>query len=140
MHTYATALALADVTIPDHLTADAEVPILTGPQAQGDLLVLPTKVPGNVTLEAVPAAGVQVVASEATGHTHWLHQGFDSTRVQWARVGRGDDIVIGYIVVPQGETAMLVHTDEHGANGVGPGSYAVHGKREQAEIERRVAD
>ena len=140
MHTYATALALADVTIPDHLTADAEVPILTGPQAQGDLLVLPTKVPANVTWETVPAAGVQAVASEATGHTHWLHQGFDSTGVRWARIGRGGDIVIGYVTVPVGETALLVHTDEHGANGIGAGTYAILGKRELAEMERRVAD
>ena len=35
MHTYRTALALAGLDVPEHLIADAEVPILTGPQAQG---------------------------------------------------------------------------------------------------------
>lgn len=138
MHTYGTALALADVTIPDHLEADAEVPVLTGPQAQGDLLVVPTVLPKGVTAELVKAAGVQVVTGEATGNTHWLHQGFDSPGVAWARVDR--DLVIGYVVVPEGQSALLVHTDEHGCNAMGAGTYAIHGKREQAEIERRVAD
>lgn len=139
MHTYSSALALADVTIPAHLEADAEVPVLTGLQAQGDLLVIPAgKLPKGVTPEPVTAAGVQVVAGEATGNTHWLHQGFDSPGVAWARVDRG--LTIGYVVVPDGQSAMLVHTDEHGANGVGPGVYAIHGKQEMADQIRRVQD
>jgi hypothetical protein len=139
MHTYGTALALADVTIPGHLDAQAEVPVLTGPQAQGDLLVIPVdRLPVGVTAEAVPDSGVQVVVGEATGHTHWLHRGFDSPGVGWARVDR--DLIIGYVVVPEGKSAMLIHTDEHGANGIGSGVYAVHGKREMAAEIRRVAD
>jgi hypothetical protein len=45
MHTYRSALALIGAGVPDHLVADAEVPILTGPQAQGDLLVIPQEEP-----------------------------------------------------------------------------------------------
>lgn len=138
LHTYGTALALADVTIPDHLQADAEVPVLTAPQAQGDLMVIPSTLPTGVAPEPVTASGVQVVTGEATGNTHWLHAGFDSPDVMWARVDRG--LVIGYVVVPDGQTAMLVHTDEHGANGIGTGTYAIHGKREMADEIRRVAD
>lgn len=141
MHTYGTALALAGVTVPDHLTADAEVPVLTGVQAQGDLIVFPATeaaLPSDVEFKTVPAAGVQVVHGEATGNTHWLHAGFDSPGVLWARVDEG--VRIGFVRVPEGESAQLIHTDEHGANGIGPGLYAIHGKREQADEIRRVAD
>jgi hypothetical protein len=33
--------------------------------------------------------------------------------------------------VPQGQSAQLIHTDEHGANGIGPGVYWINRKREQ---------
>lgn len=139
MHTYGTALALAAVEIPGHLQADAEVPVLTGPQAQGDLMVVPVdRVPAGLVPSLVTAAGVQVVTGEATGNTHWLHAGFDSPGVAWTRVDRG--LTIGYVTVPEGQTALLVHTDEHGANAIGAGVYAVHGKREMADEIRRVAD
>ena len=138
MHTYGTALALANVTVPDHLIADAEVPVLSGPQAQGDLLVFPARVPTGLAMDPVPTAGVQVVHGEATGNTHWLHRGFDSPGVLWGRVDEG--VVIGYVTVPEGQSAMLVHTDEHGANAVAEGSYAIHGKREMADEIRRVED
>lgn len=139
MHTYQSALALAGVTVPGHLVADAEVPILTSPQAQGDLLIYPARAPKSTEFSPVPEAGVQLVRGEATGNTHWLHRGFDSPGVQFARSDR-DGLLIGYVLVPAGESAQVIHTDEHGANAVGPGCYAVTGKREQADIERRVAD
>ncbi|WP_242907742.1 hypothetical protein [Actinomadura terrae] len=134
MHTYATALSLIGVTVPGHLTADAEVPVLTGPQAQGDLLVLPTGAPRSKDWRTVPAEGVQVVRGEGTGNTHWLHPGFDSPKVSWLRVdGSGDDLAVGYLRVPEGQTALLIHTDEHGANGIGPGEYVINRKR-QAKV------
>ncbi|WP_131741919.1 hypothetical protein [Actinomadura roseirufa] len=134
MHTYATALSLIGVIVPGHLTADAEVPILTGPQAQGDLLVLPTSAPRSKDWQTVSVMGVQVVHGEATGNTHWLHSGFDSPRVSWLRTsGQGDGLTVGYLRVPDGQTALLIHTDEHGANGIGPGEYVINRKR-QAKV------
>ena len=65
--------------------------------------------------------------SEATGNTHWLHQGFDSPGVGWADAA--DGVRLGYLEVPPGQSALLLHTDEHGANGIGPGTYAIHRKR-----------
>jgi len=138
MHTYATALALSGITVPAHLIADAEVPVLTGPQAQGDLLIFPAPLPSGIDLKPVPAPGVQVVHGESTGNTHWLHQGFDSAGVRWARVDTGQ--VLGYLSVPDGETAQLIHTDEHGANAVGAGTYVICRQREQADEIRMVAD
>jgi hypothetical protein len=144
--TYGEALALARVTVPGHLQAGTEVPVLTGPQCQGDLMIVPLSMayePG----EAVPAwpqgkivgdAGVQVVRGEATGNTHWLHAGFDSPGVAWHWVGSG--LVTGIVTVPAGQTAMLIHSDEHGASGIGPGTYEIRRKRQQADLARHVED
>ena len=142
MHTYGSALALVGVVVPDHLSAQTEVPVLTGPQAQGDLLVVPEDVPDAGDWEPVTAAGIQVVHGEATGNTHWLHAGFDSPGVAWLRRdargsrsehGRShadEELVVGYLQVPQGQNALLIHTDEHGANGIGAGRYAIRRKRQ----------
>jgi hypothetical protein len=125
------------VTVPEHLLADAEIPVITGVQGQGDLLVFPiTKTTHK--LIPVPNAGVQVVFGEATGNSHYLQRGFDSPDVTYARVE--DGLLLAVVSVPDGQTAQLVHTDEHGVNGIGPGLYAIHGKREQAEEIRRVTD
>lgn len=66
--TFEQALAKVGVKVPEHLIADAEVPVLTGPQAQGDLMVVPVaSIP--VKTDPVPVEGIQVVFGEATG-TH----------------------------------------------------------------------
>jgi hypothetical protein len=133
MHTYRTALGLIGVSVPAHLAADADVPVLTGPQAQGDLMVIPER-PEHVAeldWQPVPDEGIQVERGEATGNTHWLHRGFDSPHVRWAGRGHTDDLTLGYLHVPPGQSAQLIHTDEHGANGIGPGVYRINRKREQ---------
>jgi hypothetical protein len=135
--TYEEALTKVGVTVPDHLIADAEVPVLTGPQAQGDLIIVPTD-RSMVKLLPVPDEGVQVVFGEATGNSHFLHRGFDSPGVLYARVTDGQCLAI--VAVPAGESAQLIHTDEHGANGIGPGLYEIREKREQADQIRRVTD
>lgn len=135
--TFASGLAKIGVTVPDHLVADAEVPVLTGPQPQGDLMIVPIK---KTAAKMVPltSKGHQVVVGEATGNTHWLHAGFDSPGVEFARVDQG--LCLVHVRVPEGQTAELIHTDEHGVNAMGPGLYAIHGKREQADEIRRVTD
>jgi hypothetical protein len=147
--TYGQALALASVSIPAHLEADARVPVLDGPQAQGDLMIVPIVMAYGSDVRPpvwplgvlVGAGGVQVVHGEATGNTHWLHAGFDSRGVTWHRAADNDDgLVVGVVTVPAGQSAMLIHTDEHGANGIGPGIYEIRRKREQANQVRIVAD
>lgn len=136
--TYAEALAKVGATVPEHLVADAEVPVLTGPQAQGDLLVVPVdKIAAELT--PIPAKGVQVVFGEATGNSHFLHRGFDSPDVSWARVDDGS-LTLALLLVPEGQSAQLIHTDEHGANGIGPGMYEIHAKRELRDEITRVQD
>lgn len=144
--TYGEALALASVTIPEHLEAEAQVPVLTGPQAQGDLMIVPVAMayaypaaaPEWPAGQPVSQGGVQVVHGEATGNTHWLHAGFASPDVAWHRAD--DGLVVGVVTVPPGQSAMLIHTDEHGANGIGPGRYEIRRKREQLDEIAYVAD
>jgi hypothetical protein len=144
--TYGEALALSGISIPEHLEAEAEVPVLTRPQAQGDLLIVPVHLaygdgetaPVYPDGKPVPMGGVQVVHGEATGNTHWLHAGFNSPGVAWHRADEG--LVIGVLTIPAGQTAMLIHTDEHGANGIGPGVYEIRQKRELADEVRLVED
>lgn len=135
--TYADALTKVGATVPDHLIADAEVPVLTAVQAQGDLLIVPLT-GSKAKLLPVPDEGVQIVFGEATGNSHFLHRGFDSPGVEYARVSDGQCIAV--VKVPEGESAQLIHTDEHGSNGIGPGMYGIHEKREQADEIRRVTD
>jgi hypothetical protein len=141
--TFAESLGKIGVTVPEHLVADAEVPVLTVTQRQGDLIIVPAAADdypaAGVELAPVTDRGVQVVVGEATGNTHWLHRGFDSPGILWGRV-TGDDLVLGVVSVPEGQSAELIHTDEHGANAMGPGVYVIRGKRELADEIRRVAD
>lgn len=130
--THHTILAEHGVDIPAHLTAQAEVPILTGLQRQGDLLVVPAR-PGKPQGEPIPADGVAVVRGEAGGNTHLL-------------VGSGiwhptptAGLILGTLTVPRGAQAYLLHP-EHGATGVGGGCYTVRRQREMADEIRMVAD
>lgn len=135
--TFADALTKVGVTVPDHLIADAEVPVLVVPQAQGDLGIFPLTAT-RANLEPVPDEGVQVVFGEATGNSHFLHRGFDSPGVTYSRVQEGQRIAV--VSVPEGQSAQLIHTDEHGSNAFGPGLWGIHEKREQADEIRRVTD
>lgn len=138
-HTYQSSLALVGVSVPEHLEASAEVPVITGePQTQGDIAVIPIGNAPKSGMEPVPTKGIQVVHGEATGNTHWLHAGFDSPGVAFKRVDKG--LVVGIVDVPAGQTALLIHTDEHGSNGIGEGTYEIRRQREQAEEIRMVQD
>jgi hypothetical protein len=121
-----------DVTLEEHLIRDAEIPVLTGPQVQGDVIVLPTK---PVKGQAVPADGVPVVRGENGGNTHLL---VADGAVMWHGTDSpsGD---LGVVHVPEGATAYLLHP-EHGANGMGPGSYILRRQQEMADQIRVVAD
>lgn len=139
--TFADVLGAHDITIPDETIAELEVPVLSGPQRQGDVGVFPgARFPAHAFTDdrLVPACGVPVVVGEATGNTHLLHA---VGPVFWLPAGdQFDGVALGMLHVPDGSTAYLIHTDEHGANGIGPGSYRVHGKREMRDVIARVAD
>ena len=137
MITYATALSVHGIQIPEHLTKDAEVPTLTGLQAQGDIVIIPTDTVDTRNMLPVPSAGIQVINGESAGNTHWLDAGFDSPGVMWSSLDNQD---LGILHVPNGQCAVLTHTDEHGANAMGPGTYILRRQREQADQIQYVID
>jgi len=137
------ALARHNIDVADELLAEIEVPVLTGIQRQGDVLVIPRAPLGTAertTMTPVGADGVPVVRGEATGNTHLLD--CVTGTVLWAGVEArsATDLTLGVLHVEPGAVANLLHTDEHGCNAIGPGTYVLHGKREQADEIRRVAD
>lgn len=124
------------------LDAQVDVPVLTGlAQAQGDLIILPRPMKQAATTP-IPAAGALVVRAESSGgNTHSLHS-FDGPGCYWDASADGGDtgLMLGVLTVPDGATAYLVHTEEHGANAFGPGTYEIRRQREQADEIRMVAD
>ena len=138
-HKLTTIFDRHNVSIPPDLAADIDVPVLTGPQRQGDVGIFPRPPAGAAELTSmspIPAEGVRVVRGEATGNAHILHA--DGPAVLWSPSSNG--LRLGVLHVPAGSTAWLIHTDEHGANGIGAGTFVLTGKREQADEIRRVAD
>ncbi len=141
MTTLATVLDRAGIDALGVLDAQIDVPVLTGlAQAQGDLIVLPRPNKQAATTE-IPAAGVLVVRAESSGgNTHSLLSLDGPGCFYDARDGGDTGLVLGVLTVPDGATAYMVHTEEHGANAFGPGTYEVRRQREQADEIRMVAD
>lgn len=121
----------ADVEFPE-----LEVPILSATQRQGDVLMVKVTTPHQGAPLGVK--GVVVVRAETNNaNTHSLHgdgtwEPHTSTRV--------DDLVQGWLTVPDGGEAFLIHTEEHSVLGFGPGTYEARTKRELADEIRAVAD
>jgi hypothetical protein len=137
-----TAAVLSDlitthgVDVLDHLDRDMEIPVLTGLQRQGDVIVIPDA--KAVATTAVPATGTPVVRGENGGNTHAiLAQGLGV--LVDVRTPSTGDLRVATLTVPAGSVAWLAHP-EHGYMGIGPGTYTVNRQREQADEARIVAD
>jgi hypothetical protein len=134
-----TVLDRAGVGVLGVLDSEVDVPILTGAQRQGDVIVL-NRPERPVATTPVPAAGVQVVRAEASSNTHTLHSWDGVCFFDADPTGGDTGLTLGTLTVPEGCSAYLVHTEEHGANGIGPGTYELRRQREFAGEWRRVAD
>ena len=110
-----------------------EVPVLHGLQRQGDVIVVPMRKGKVAGLKAIPAEGIAVVRGEAGGNTHLL-----VGAGMWAP-NTTDPLIQGTLVVERDESAYLIHP-EHGATGIGAGSYVIARQREQADVVRLVSD
>ena len=132
MNTQSTLTKRFNTEVLDHLD-DIEVPVLTGLQRQGDVIVIPMRAGKVEGLKPVPSEGIAVVRGENGGNTHLL---LAEGEVSFAPAP-GRDQRLGTLVV--GGTAWLTHP-EHGFMGIGKGSYIISRQREQADIVRLVAD
>lgn len=114
--------------------ADFDIPVLSGMQRQGDVLVLPAAV---VAKTAVPASGAVVVRGESGGNTHAVYAADGPV---YCDTTDGGALRVATLTVPDGSTAYLGHP-EHGYMGIGSGSYEIRRQREaMAGSVRMVAD
>lgn len=131
-------------SVLDHLDTEVSVPVITGLQHQGDVSVVPvsmTPQPGRTAAAPLAGGGHVVVDGRATGgHDHVLHAGFGSAGVLFdPAVATPQSLALGLLTVPEGEIAYLAHP-EHGYSGIGGGTFELRRTREQAEVQRLVAD
>lgn len=122
--------------------ADLDIPVLTGPQAQGDVSICPAHLYGSKPRfgdpKPVTTAGIEVIRGGAMNNAHTLRT-LDAG-IAWQPVVFSDETVaLGLLTVPDGAQCFLEHP-EHGFNGIGAGSYVIGRQREQAEAVRMVQD
>lgn len=135
MNNLATLTKTHGIDVHEHLDRDLTIPVLTGLQRQGDVLVLPDQ---NATATTpVPTAGVPVVRGENGGNTHAIVAEGDVFCD--LRTASTTDLTLALLTVTPGAIAWLAHP-EHGFMGIGPGSYSLRRQREQADELRMVQD
>lgn len=122
--------ATTGVAVLDHLDKELSIPVVSGAQRQGDVIIIPVEYEHDGA--AIPQEGIPVVRGENGGNTHLLlgDGTFSATLL---------GTTLGYLTVPDGGVAVLAHP-EHGFNQVGAGTYRVGRQREQADQIRVVAD
>lgn len=125
----------------EHLEADAEIPVHTGIQFQGDVAIIPLsdlhhaiQLPGQ--WEPVGPDGVIVVRGENGGHTHLLVA--DPGTAKWM-TGVTDSTGLAVGALDCTAPVHMLHA-EHGGTGIDAGVYVIRRQREQAEEQRLVAD
>jgi len=123
-HTNISILDRAGIAAMNIEFPDLEVPVLTGNQRQGDVYVL-RATSSHIGLPI--GAGVAVVEAESnSANTHVLV----GEGLWQAAIKRWDSLVQGWLTVPEGSEAFLIHTEEHNALGIGPGTYEIRRQRE----------
>ncbi|MEO6793836.1 MAG: hypothetical protein ABI253_09620 [Mycobacterium sp.] len=121
------------ITVVTEHDADLDIPVLSGMQRQGDVLVLPAAVTAST---AVPASGTAVVRADNGGNTHAVYAADGPVYCDTNAAG---SLRVATLTVPHGSTAYLGHP-EHGYMGIGAGSYEIRRQREMAGRARLVAD
>lgn len=136
-------LDLADLSVLDHLEREVAVPVLDGPQAQGDLIVLPLAMVPVVVVHSwsfwrdVPRGGVELVRGVAGNNPHTLVA--DPGVCQWTGAFR-DPLGLGIALFENTAPVYLIHP-EHGGTGVAPGQWLVRRQQESGRHRRLlVAD
>ncbi len=124
--------------ILEHLSAEAEVPVLQGMQRQGDVLVRPARESYDVANSvAVPSNGIPVVRGENGGNTHLLLGEGDVRYLPLEDTGP-TSLDLGVMFVGNGATAYLAHP-QHGYMAIGEGTFVFSRQRElSVEDELRI--
>ncbi len=125
-----------NIDVLDHLDREALVPVVSGLQRQGDVIVVPT-LNGPRATTKVATAGVAVVRGEAGGNTHTIVA--EGNVYCDVREASASNLTLATLTVTEGATAYLAHP-EHAYSGIGPGTYELRRQREQADTLRMVQD
>lgn len=134
--TLAALIETHGIDVDEHLARDIEIPILTGLQRQGDVIVIPD--PKAKASTRVPAGGTPVVRGENGGNTHAIVTADQGVYCD-VRQASADNLALAGLTVADGAVAYLAHP-EHGYMGIGPGAYTLRRQREQADELRMVQD
>lgn len=136
-------LEATELDVLDHLEREITVPVIDGPQAQGDLIVLPLSMVPVVTVlswaswRPVPRHGVELVRGVAGNNPHTLVA--DRGTCQWTN-GLRDPLGLAVAVFGNATPAYLIHP-EHGGTGIAPGRWLVRRQQESGRRKRLlVAD
>lgn len=134
-------LERASLSLDGVLDAQVDIPIISGAQRQGDVIVIPRPNKKAATTK-VPQSGVIVVRAEtSSANTHSILPWDGDVYFDADKSGGGQSgLVLGTLSVPEGSSAMLAHSEEHGANGIGAGTYEIRRQREFQGEWMRVAD
>ncbi|HET7397650.1 MAG TPA: hypothetical protein VFJ94_03920 [Intrasporangium sp.] len=135
--TIASMTVTTGVSVTTGHDLDVDIPVLTGMQRQGDVLVIPSPAGKNATTP-VPATGTPVVRGENGGNTHAIYPDGPGVACD-TFAADGASLRVATLTVPAGSTAYLGHP-EHGFMGIGPGRYELRRQREMADELRVVAD
>ena len=127
--------AWSGIDVFDYLDGEVSVPVVDGPQAQGDLIVVPhAMLAGVVTPHPwtrslpVPPSGIELLRSAAGGNPHSLVA--DEGACTWTGpVADPRGLALGIVEVTG--VAYLIHP-EHGATGIAPGRYVIGRQRERS--------
>lgn len=135
-HTNTSVLTTHGIDVDNIECPDLEIPIVSGNQRQGDVLIL--KVTTSHAGQPL-GKGVTVVRAETnSANTHFLVG--DGLWEPNARAARDDELVQGWLTVPAAGEAFLIHTEEHSAIGIGEGVYEIRRQREYRGEWARVTD
>ncbi|MGW5720626.1 hypothetical protein ACWEVP_30945 [Amycolatopsis sp. NPDC003865] len=116
-----------------HLDRQVDVPVIDGPQAQGDLIVVPAAMADAVRSRAgwhsLPAEGAELVRGGDGTNPHTL-VGVCQLTVQVA-----DPAGLAVAMLHNTAPVYLVHP-EHGATGIAPGRWIVRRQREHGGFRK----
>lgn len=129
----------SELDVLDHLEREVAVPVVDGPQAQGDLIVLPMAMVPVVTVSdwatwhPVPWRGVELVRGVAGNNPHTLVA--DPGTCRYTPEIR-DPLRLVVAAFENTATAYLIHP-EHGGSGIAPGRWLVRRQQEYG-LHRRL--
>ncbi|QRY63575.1 hypothetical protein JVX90_04950 [Gordonia sp. PDNC005] len=131
----------AGIDVLDHLDKQVHVPVISGIQAQGDLIVIPADLVPEVRTFAdrpfeVRGAGIELLRSESGGNPHVLVS--DVGLCRWNPQVR-DSFRLALGLLETTVTAYLIHP-EHGATGMAPGRYVIRRQRDRSGRNGYVVD